>query len=250
MKIRYQESARSVTLAGVMKIETLPSDTWSSLLADRTVALAHDAVAARGRFVLNLSGGSTPRALYEALRSRPMPWAHTVVVWGDERNVDPDDDDRNERMARESLLNHVGIPEDHLWPWPYVQDADPSDLADTYAHQLGRLLGSDPDETPWFDLTLLGLGTDAHTAGLFPTTDAALSDAIAVASVPPDAPYARLSLTLRTLCSSRQVWLLALGDQKREALARTVEGTGSRRETPAAHVTAWDSYTAFTTASG
>lgn len=250
MRTRYQQSLGRVTLSAVINLETVPSDTWPALLADRIVSLAQDAVSARGRFVLNLSGGSTPRALYQALRSSPMPWGHTVVVWGDERNVDPDDKDRNERMARESLLDHVGVPEDQVWPWPYVQDAEPTDLADTYAHQLQRVLGSDPEGTPWFDLTLLGLGADAHTAGLFPTTDAAESEEIAVAAVPPGEPYARLSLTIRALCSSRHVWLLAFGAQKREALARTIEGGGSRRETPAAHIHAWNAYTAFTTASG
>lgn len=238
-----------VNLKCAMHTETLPLQQWATQLAGRTTDIAHQAVRDRGRFILNLSGGRTPKALYEALRTQPLPWPQTFVVWGDERNVDPDDTDRNERMARETLLNHVGVPEDQVFPWPYVADADPADLAVAYAHQLKRTFGLNPEDAPWFDLTLLGLGADAHTAGLFPTTTAAESDAATVASVPPGEPYARLSMTLRTLSSSRYIWLLAMGDAKQLALAKTQAG-GTRRETPAAHVTAWEAYTAFTAASG
>jgi 6-phosphogluconolactonase len=249
MKARYQVHTMRGTLEAVMITETLPVQHWASQLADRTTDIAQQAVRERGRFVLNLSGGRTPKALYAALRTQPLPWSQTYVVWGDERNVDPDDTNRNERMARETLLNHVGVPDDQVFPWPYVKDADPADLAGAYAHQLRRMFVSNPEDAPWFDLTLLGLGADAHTAGLFPTTQAAESDDVAVASVPPGEPYARLSMTLRTLSSSRYIWLLAMGDEKRSALTQTRAG-GSRRDTPAAHVTAWVAYTAFTAASG
>ncbi|MDZ7800671.1 MAG: 6-phosphogluconolactonase [Trueperaceae bacterium] len=206
-----------------------------------------DADAARGRTVLCLSGGGTPTPIYRALRDhRDLPWGRMWIAWGDERMVPPGHGDRNERAARDALLDHVPIPEDQILPWPYVPDADPQDLADAYALQLRRTLG-DPGEGPWFDVTLLGLGEDAHTAGLFPGTGGTRAAGLAVATRPTSTPTPRLSLTPEALSASRQVWFLVAGDGKRAALQATLAG-GDPERLPATSIRALDELRVYTDA--
>lgn len=186
----------------------------------------------RGRVVLCLAGGSTPLPVYHRLaETHGLPWGRVWIAWGDERNVPPDHDDRNERHARAALLDRVAIPEDQVLAWPWVADAEPSDEADAYALRLRRALG-DPEASPWFDVVLLGLGADAHTASLFPGSGATRAPGLAHALRPPGQPHARLTLTPRALSSTRQAWFLVQGEAKREALARTLAG-GDPDELPA-----------------
>lgn len=213
---------------------------------DLTEAVAHDLAEAmlradreRGRVVLCLSGGGTPIPIYRALAARrDLPWARTWIAWGDERFVDPDHEDRNERTAREVLLNRVPVPEDQILTWPWAEGATPEACAEAYEARLASVLG-DPETHPWFDVNLLGLGSDAHTAGLFPGSGGTRAGGYAVATRPASASTPRISLTPRGLSSSRQVWFLVSGEGKRPAVAATLEGEDPE-ETPAIAVDARD----------
>ena len=135
---------------------------------DRFAALARSAIAANGRFTVALSGGSTPKAMLTRLIDQPVDWPHVEVFWGDERCVPPEDADSNYRMACEALLAHVPIPEQNVHRMQ--GEINPTQAASNYTAELRAVFG--PVEWPHFDLVLLGLGADAHTASLFPGTDA------------------------------------------------------------------------------
>lgn len=136
--------------------------------ADRFVALARSSIAANGQFTVALSGGSTPKATLARLIDQPIDWAQVEVFWGDERCVSPEDADSNYRMACEALLNHVPIPEQNVHRMQ--GEINPTQAASNYTAELRAVFGR--SEWPRFDLILLGLGTDAHTASLFPGTGA------------------------------------------------------------------------------
>ncbi len=217
----------------------------ASAVADDLAGALVTAVRERGRAVLCLAGGSTPLPAYRALaRRHDLPWSRVWIAWGDERDVPPEHEDRNERAAREALLDHVPVPEDQILAWPWVRDADPADEADAYASTLRSILG-DPTSAPWFDVTLLGLGSDAHTASLFPGSGATRAGGSATAVWPEGLPTARLTLTPAALSSSRQVWFVVSGEAKREALLATLRG-GDPERVPAASITAWDELRVYT----
>ena len=183
------------------------------IVGDDLAEFAADWIAERAgqheRFAISLAGGSTPRAVYERLASMPLAWEKWHVWWGDERMVAADHDDSNERMAREAWLDHVAIP----------------------ASQITPLRSLDTPLPERFQLVLLGIGTDGHTASLFPG-DAGLEATEPIVQVErPDHP--RLSLTYPVLNAAECVAFLASGEGKRDMLRRVVE----RDETlPAARV--------------
>lgn len=219
-------------------------DVAQAVAADLAEAIG-EAARQRGRVVLCLAGGGTPLPAYRALAGRPdLPWGRVWVAWGDERDVPPDHADRNERAAREALLDHVAVPEEQVLAWPYVERADPDDVAAAYELRLRRALG-DPTDDAWFDVTLLGLGEDAHTASLFPGTGATSAPGLATATRPPSQPTARLTLTPAALSSSRQVWFLVAGEAKRDALRATLAG-GDPERLPATTVRARDELRVYT----
>ena len=134
--------------------------------ADRFVALARSALAAHGRFTVALSGGSTPKSVYEQLVTQPIEWQHVHVFWGDERCVPPVHPDSNYGMAQRAWLAHINIPAQNVHR--LQGELDPAQAAQQYEDELRAVLGT----LPRFDLILLGMGADAHTASLFPGTPA------------------------------------------------------------------------------
>ena len=212
----------------------------AEILAQRAaVWLLEQAASVVGRFTIALSGGSTPRRLFEILATPPysetFPWAHTHVFWGDERFVPPDDERSNVRMAREALLDHIDIPAGNIHAPPHLGDA--AESAAAYQRALQDYYGStvfEPDRA-LFDVTLLGLGTDGHTASLFPGTKALCERDAWVVAVPDGTPPPRLSLTYPAIAASRMVAFLAAGACKKEPLRRVLNGDAAL---PATHVTA------------
>lgn len=182
------------------------------------VAFVDDACRTRGRVSICLCGGSTPLPIYEALvEARTIPWGRVWIAFGDERHVPPEHPLRNERAIRDAWLDRVPIPESQIVEWPFVEESDPEDIAAAYERRLVGAFGS-VDDGPMFDLVLLGLGEDGHTAGLFPGTRAALAPGLAVGSRPPSQPTARVSLTPQALSSTREAWFLISGRSKSDAL--------------------------------
>ena len=199
--------------------------------------LLAQALAKEGRFALGLSGGSTPKTLYALLaadefRNR-FPWDRTHLFFGDERFVPHDHPDSNYRMAREAMIAHVPIPAAQVHPWQ--TNGDPEHAALHYADTLQRFYGSDTLDParPLFDVQLLGLGEDGHTASLFPGVAALKERSAWTAAVIGAKPEPRLTLTYPVLDSANTVAFLVAGEGKRDILARVLaEDTAL----PAVHV--------------
>ena len=199
-----------------------------------------------GPFAIALSGGSTPKRLYEILAEPAFagrfPWARTHLFWGDERFVPPDHPDSNLRMARLALLDRVPIPPSHINPMPTAgrpQEAAVAYQATLQAYYCREALDM---ERPLFDVVLLGLGDNGHTASLFPGT-AALQETLAwVAPVTEGVPQPRLTLTYPAIACSRQVAFLVAGAGKAATMRRVMDGDRSQ---PAARVIAAGEVTWF-----
>jgi 6-phosphogluconolactonase len=181
-----------------------------------------------GRFAICLSGGSTPRRLYQLLAVAPyceaMPWDRVHWFWGDERFVPWDHPDSNYRMAREALLAHVPAPAQNIHG--IATTGDPAEAARAYERALKSYYGGetlDPGH-PLFDIELLGLGPDGHTASLFPGTKVLEERQRWVAEVVGAKPEVRITLTYPPLESSRHTAFLVAGADKREPLARVQAG--------------------------
>src|SRR5215217_5201427 len=185
--------------------------------ARRFVALAQAAVADHGRFTVALSGGSTPRALYQRLAQSPLSesvdWANVHVFWGDERMVPPDDIESSYRMARETLLAHVPIPAANIYPIPTV-GGTPEAAASAYEETITAVFGTN---SPRFDLILLGIGSDGHTASLFPGQPEVVrpSTALVVAvHNAPKPPPTRVTFSYRLINQAANVLFVVSGADK------------------------------------
>ena len=181
--------------------------------------------ATEGVVAVALSGGSTPRRLYEHLAAPPcrdrFPWARTHWFWGDERCVPHADARSNYRMAAEALLSHAPVPAANIHPVP-TDGLDPEASADRYQHTLIEFYGArrlDPAR-PFFEVMLLGLGTDGHTASLFPGTPVLAERARWAAAVTGAGAEPRVTLTYPVLESSRNTAFLVTGADKRAIFAR------------------------------
>jgi 6-phosphogluconolactonase len=175
---------------------------------------AQVAIAQRGQFTIALSGGSTPKPLYEKLSQQELPWDKIHVFWGDERYVSPDHPDSNEGMARRAWLDRVAFPAQNLHPMP-TQASDPVDAAQQYETHLRQFFGT--PEIPTFDLILLGLGDDGHTASLFPHT-AVLNVCDRLIGVGNRGQDPRLTFTIPLINQARCVMFLVAGQSKQPAL--------------------------------
>jgi 6-phosphogluconolactonase len=184
---------------------------------------ADQAIGSRGRFIAVLAGGDTPRATYRLLadprEGAPIDWSRVELLWSDERCVPPDDPRSNFRMADETILRRVAIPEENLHR--IRGEAPPIEAAAEYAREIAELLGPHG----LIDLVLLGLGEDGHTASLFPG-DAASVESVrwAVAVPTADREPWRVTMTLPALSRSREVLFLVSGKRKRSALQRLERG--------------------------
>ncbi|MEW6728255.1 MAG: 6-phosphogluconolactonase [Pseudomonadota bacterium] len=200
----------------------------AAAVARRWATLAEEAIAEHGRFTVALSGGRTPRILYELLASPAwrdrLPWGQTELYLGDERCVPADHADSNARMVREALLDR--LPHPPLF-FPMVSDPmRPEQDAAHYASLLRERLGDAP--IPTFDLILLGMGADGHFASLFPGTTA-LEDreAFVLALREEQVGHRRISLGRRVIAAARRRIVMVTGADKRAALAEALHEPGS-----------------------
>lgn len=205
----------------------------SQQAAEKFAGLANRAIASQGRFNVALSGGNTPRRLYEILAGSPyhdqIHWEDVYVFWGDERCLPADDPRSNSQMARQTLLNHVPVPASHLHP---ILGDLPAALAAThYEAELQEFFGTQP---PIFDLILLGLGENAHTASLFPNTPV-LGESerwVSEVYVTEQSMY-RVTMTAPLINQAREVIFLVSGAEKAPALRSVLEGAHHPYEYPA-----------------
>ena len=198
------------------RIETLPNP--AALAHHVAEWMTSAALAATGAFRVSLSGGSTPKTLYMLLASDDFrgrfPWTRVSWYWGDERFVPYDHPDSNYRMTREAMLRKVPVPPGNIHPVPV--DGAPEEAALRYERMLQEAYGAadlDPAR-PLFDITLLGLGTDGHTASLLPNDPVLQERNRWVAAVSHGRPEVRITMTYPVIESSRQVAFLVSGKEK------------------------------------
>jgi len=204
-------------------------------VAARLVTRLVDSVAARGTASVVLTGGGIGTAVLAELAAAPardaIDWRHLDVWWGDERFVPAGDPDRNETGARAALLDHVDVDPARVHPMPGPDGPDgddPDAAAARYASWLAdaaKTAGQGP--VPAFDVLMLGIGPEGHVASLFPGLPALGDDRPAVAvRDSPKPPPTRLSLTLPSIQAAREVWILASGEEKADAVALALSGDG------------------------
>lgn len=194
-------------------------------------ATAAEAIEERGRFAVVLAGGSTPKAAYEILArdyADRVDWSRVHVFFGDERTVPPEHEDSNYRMAREALLDHVPVGGVHRMQ----AELPPDEAAAAYEEELRAFFRT--EEFPDFDLILLGIGGDGHTASLFPETSALeIHDRWVVANPVLKLETTRITLTVPVINAARAVYFLVAGEGKAEALREILGGAPDPREYPA-----------------
>lgn len=197
------------------------------VVLDDTEALANHAARwiakeACRPLTVSLSGGSTPKAAYQRLAGLAVPWSNLRLFFGDERVVPPDDEGSNFRMVRKALLERVPIPERNVHRIP--GELDPRDAADRAEAELRQAFPG--QDVPVFDITLLGMGADGHTASLFPgATEAGETERLYVPVHRPDLPQPwRVSATLPVINASRHVVFLVSGPEKADVLRRVMDG--------------------------
>lgn len=201
----------------------------SAAAAERLVEFANAAIDSRGSFAVALAGGNTPRELYRLLASNQyrtaVDWNRVSVVLGDERNVPPDSPESNFRMVSEELLRPLGIDENNSFRW-LTEPGDPAAIAARYEELLRAKFP--------FDLVLLGLGSDAHTASLYPHTDALHeTKRLAVANWVEKLNDYRFTMTFPVINAASNVMFLVSGSEKADAVATVLEGEFSPDEYPA-----------------
>lgn len=193
---------------------------------------AKHAIAEKGKFTVALTGGSSPIALHKLLATadyqQQIDWGKVFVFWGDERWVPFDDERSNTKMAFDTLLNHVPIPKDHIYKM-YSETGSPQEHAARYENAIKSVVGEDGA----FDLILLGMGDDGHTASLFPHTAVLAEDKKWVDAyyLEPQSMY-RITLTAPLINKAKNIAVLTFGEKKTNALYEVLEGERNPEEYP------------------
>jgi 6-phosphogluconolactonase len=215
---------------------------WAHQAAAFIASVSERAILANGRFIMVLSGGSTPKTLYQTLASPKwkirLDWKKIHFLFGDERCVPPDHQDSNFNMAQASLFHPLAIPPNHIFRMR-GEGEDPSPVAREYEQTIRQLTQTQPPAMPRIDLVLLGLGDDGHTASLFPGTSA-LQETKKIVTIgqAPTGIRSRLTLTLGVLNQAAMVLFLVTGKGKADMVRRILEPTSEEdRSLPAAQIT-------------
>lgn len=213
------------------------ADVLAAASAARLITTLADVQARKGSASVVLTGGGIGIAVLEQVRRSPardaVDWSRLDVYWGDERFLSSDDDERNEKQARRALLDHVTVDEARVHPIAPSDGEfgdDPDAAADAYAGVLADAAGRGDRPgsvaVPAFDVLLLGLGGEGHTASIFPFSPAAREEAASVVAVRdcPKPPPTRVSLTFPALRAADEVWLLTSGAAKADAVGLALAG--------------------------
>ncbi len=189
------------------------------------------AIKQRGQAHIALAGGSTPKVIYQALASSHLPWDQLHIFWGDERYVPSTDPDSNEFMARQNWLNLVPIPAANIHPWP-TGAGQPKQCAAQYQSEILDCFKLSLGQIPKFDLILLGMGEDGHTASLFPHTPALrVTDRLTTVSSKDGQP--RLTLTTSIINQAYCVAFIITGANKQAALHQVFSAAADNQQYPA-----------------
>ncbi len=208
------------------------SDELSQSATKKFIELANQAIIERGRFLVSLSGGSTPMKLYEKLANETLDWSRVHFFWGDERCVPVDDPGNTYGSMRGILFNKIGTTNIHR----VESELEPAQAAQAYAHTLSGFADA-PFDFPRFDLVLLGMGDDGHTASLFPGSPVDIeTSTIAVTAQYQDRPANRVSLTPKVFNHAREVWFLVTGAGKAETLRNVIKGEKNLELLPAQRI--------------
>lgn len=188
------------------------------------------AIASRGQCTIALAGGSTPKPLYEALAQENLPWDKIHIFWGDERYVAPSDPQSNQLMARQAWLDKIEISESNIHPVP-TEAQNPEIDAANYEAVVRKIFAVDLQTFPSFDIILLGMGDDGHTASLFPHTPVLNETTKAIAVGNKDG-QPRITFTVPLLNQARCVLFLVAGKNKQTALEQVFAAQGDAKTYP------------------
>lgn len=213
-------------------IEVIEPVLFAGVVADEIVATIAEAVAERGSCAVALAGGSTPSAIYRCLAKPPrvseVDWVKVKLFWGDERWVPRGDTQSNFKMTHETLLGQISGTGPKIFPVP-TDEASPAAGAAAYAATIRRELG----DVPVFDLVILGIGEDGHTASIFPHSPVLQGGATVCAAVEqPEEKKPRITLTPDVLFGARRIIFIVKNDSKADIMKRVLEGPESIDEIP------------------
>ena len=207
-------------------------ETLSQFAAEKFVKVANQAIAERGRFLVALSGGSTPMKLYAQLANTELNWKLVHFFWGDERCVPADDKGNSYGQANKVLFDKIGTTNIHR----VESDLEPAAAAQAYANTLSGFADA-PFDFPRFDLVLLGMGDDGHTASLFPGSPVDVTTpTLAVTAHYQDRPANRVTLTQLVFNQAREVWFMVAGKSKAETLKNVLQGEHKPETYPAQRI--------------
>jgi 6-phosphogluconolactonase len=212
----------------------------NNFAAEKFVEIGRQTIDKRGQFTVALSGGSTPKALFQTLSDEKfkdkIDWSRTFFFFGDERNVLPDDAESNFRMANENLFEPLKINSQNIFRWQ-TELENPQKVAENYEQTIENFFKLGENEFANFDLVFLGMGADGHTASLFPFTDALKeSDKNAVGNYVEKLKTMRFTLTFPVINNAQNVFFLIKGADKSEALKQVLEGKFEPEKFPSQNV--------------
>ena len=214
-------------------------DTPDSLAQQLAIDLMQEINNSSKEFFLAISGGSTPKILFKELSYSPfkekLNWSKVQIFWCDERCVPPEDSDSNYGMTKSILLDHVNIPPENIHR--IYGESHPEKEAVRYAKEIAKILPEEKNKLPRFDWVLLGLGTDGHTASLFPNSELLYSCSnIAGVGIHPVTGQKRISLTEKVINNSKRITFVITGKDKALILSDIINNNIGNRDIPASKI--------------
>jgi len=211
-------------------------ETLSQTAAEMFIRIGNEAIQKRGQFTVALAGGSTPKSLYQLLASErfkdKLDWEKVFFFFGDERKVSPDDAESNFKMANENLFEQLKLSAQNIFRWE-TELKNAEKIAEKYEETVKDFFNLPANGFPGFDLILLGMGDDGHTASLFPFTEALNeTEKIAVANYVEKLQTTRLTLTFPAINNATNIIFLVSGANKAEILREVLEGDFQTKKFP------------------